>query len=134
MRVLITGGAGFIGSYLLERLVSQDVEVTILDNLSSGSKKNVNKSLNKGDTHFMHGDCAQTSDVEGALRDVDTVFHLSANPEVRLERNDPETCFQQNIYPFKKKPAPTPVAILGIRSDSTPRYSARVRRTVSQQL
>jgi len=98
MRALITGGAGFIGSHLLERLVSQDVEVTILDNLSSGSKKNIHPSLNKGNAHFMRGDCTQTSDVEEALKDVDTVFHLSANPEVRLELNDPKTCFQQNIY------------------------------------
>jgi UDP-glucose 4-epimerase len=97
MKALITGGAGFIGSHLLDRLISLHEEVIVLDNLSSGTKANMSHSTCET-LHFIQGDCTDKSDVKEAMKDVDILFHLAANAEVRLELNDPQTCFQQNIY------------------------------------
>jgi len=97
MKVLITGGAGFIGSHLLDRLISLHEEVIVLDNLSLGTKTNMSH-LKCETLHFIQGDCTDKSDVKEAMKDVDILFHLAANAEVRLELNDPQTCFQQNIY------------------------------------
>jgi UDP-glucose 4-epimerase len=98
MRALITGGLGFIGSHLLDRLVSFYDEVTVLDNLHSGLEGETPQSLRNRNMRFILGDCTNPSDVEEAVKDVDVVFHLAANSEVRLELNDPETCFRQNVY------------------------------------
>ncbi len=98
MKALITGGAGFIGSSLVDKLASQGNDAIVLDNLSAGSKENLSQSLNNGHVKLMLGDCTKSSDVKKALKDIDAVFHLAANPEVRLEQNDPEKCFKQNIY------------------------------------
>jgi UDP-glucose 4-epimerase len=97
-RALVTGGAGFIGSHLVEELVSRDVGVTLLDNLSAGVLPDTVASLvSGGKVRFIRGDCTSEEVVRASLRDIDTVFHFAANPEVRLEFNDPENCFRQNI-------------------------------------
>jgi UDP-glucose 4-epimerase len=98
VKTLITGGAGFIGSHLVERLVKLKNKVTILDNLTSGSKENILQSLGNENLHFLLGDCTNPQDLKKAMMDVEVIFHLAANPEVRLEFNDPETCFRQNVY------------------------------------
>jgi len=100
LRVLVTGGAGFIGSHLSEALSRMGHDLVIIDNLSSGSKQNISHLLvsKHKEVKAFIGDCTKTNDVKNALRDVDIVFHFAANPEVRLELNDPKTCFQQNIY------------------------------------
>jgi UDP-glucose 4-epimerase len=99
-KVLVTGGAGFIGSYLCEKLASLGSYVVIFDNLSSGKYENVEGVLKKYSDKIclLKGDCTRSNDVEKAVSDVDIVFHLAANPEVRLELNDTENCFKQNIY------------------------------------
>ena len=100
MRVLVTGGAGFIGSCLCEELVKRGCEVSILDNFSSGSRSNVQHLLDAGShrVRLFVGDCTKSDDLARALKGVDVVFHFAANPEVRLELSDPETCFRQNVY------------------------------------
>ena len=99
MRVLVTGGAGFIGGCLCEELVKHGYEVSILDNFSSGSRSNVQHLLDNhsGRVRLFVGDCRERDDVAGALEGVDVVFHFAANPEVRLDLSDPETCFRQNV-------------------------------------
>jgi UDP-glucose 4-epimerase len=98
-RILITGGAGFIGSRLLDTLSALNNQVIVLDNQSSSLREYTAQSLkNNKNVHFMLGDCTNPSDVKEAMEDVDAVFHLAANPEVRLERNNPQTCFKQNVY------------------------------------
>jgi UDP-glucose 4-epimerase len=96
MKVLITGGAGFIGSHLAEKLLKSGYQVRILDNLSSGSLENLSKIINK--IEFVRGDCTNPQDVVNSVKDIDVVFHLAANPEVRLELCDTETCFKENVY------------------------------------
>jgi len=99
MKALVTGGAGFIGSHLSERLLELSHEVTILDNFSSGSMKNIPKTLaSNACVKLITGDCKNPHDVLHALHDIDVVFHFAANPEVRLSLADPATCFQENVY------------------------------------
>lgn len=66
--------------------------------ITSGCKENLISLLSKVNIEFVLGDCTNPSNVKMALNEVDIVFHLAANPEVRLELSDPKTCFQQNIY------------------------------------
>jgi UDP-glucose 4-epimerase len=99
-RVLVVGGAGFIGSHLCGKLASLNSRLTILDNLSTGHNEHLAAILQKykGNMKFLKGDCTKPLDVRKAIRDVDVIIHLAANPEVRLELNDPKVCFRQNVY------------------------------------
>ena len=98
MRALVTGGAGFIGSHLVDRLVADGWEVTVLDNMSAGTRKNLAGHRNGKGFRTLEGDCTRAGDVDKALKRADVVFHLAANPEVRLQLSDPVACFRQNVY------------------------------------
>jgi UDP-glucose 4-epimerase len=95
--ILVTGGAGFIGSYLSERLVQNGDNVTVLDNLSSGNMRNLENVEGRQSFHFIKGDLLNMGDIEESLRGITKVYHLAANPEVRLGETDTKTHFQQNI-------------------------------------
>jgi UDP-glucose 4-epimerase len=99
-KILVTGGAGFIGSSLCKQLVNLGSSVVILDNFSSGKRRNIEDLLRTHATKacLLEMDCTKTTDVRKAVHDVNVVFHLAANPEVRLELNDPKNCFKQNVY------------------------------------
>ena len=75
---LVTGGAGFIGSHLARALLSQGRQVTVLDNLSVGSRLSVPEGA-----RFVHGDIRDASAVEDALTGVDAVLHLAAQVTIR---------------------------------------------------
>ena len=75
-RILVTGGSGFIGSHVLEKLVEKEYEVTILDNLFTGKKENLSKVLNQ--IKFIQGDIRKKEKVQIALKNVDIVVHLAA--------------------------------------------------------
>jgi len=96
-KVLVTGGAGFIGSHLVERLVEKGYYVVVLDNLSSGNLKNLEHLKNNKNFSFIKGDLLKVSDIEKALKDISKVYHLAANPEVRIGETDTKTHFEQNI-------------------------------------
>ena len=74
--VLLTGGAGFIGSHLLDRFVSANRRVTILDNLSSGSMENIQHWMDRKQVRYVYGDCTQASDVQDAIHNVDVILHI----------------------------------------------------------
>ena len=100
MKAVITGGAGFIGSRLSEALAMNGWEVTIYDNFSAGSKDNLaGLRQDSGVNHLklVVGDCLDPSSLRKTILDCDAVFHFAANPEVRMEMNSPEHCFQQNV-------------------------------------
>ncbi len=102
IRFLVTGGAGFIGSSVCDFLVSKGSHVVALDNFSSGSKENIAELLSgNGRFTLMKGDCKSLSDVKKAIQGVDSVLHLSANPEVRPDRTSPETCFNETLLATK---------------------------------
>jgi UDP-glucose 4-epimerase len=101
MRALVTGGAGFIGSSLCEALANDGWALTVLDNMSTGSKKNLDQIVHSArgtDLKIIVGDCTRLSIARDALRSCDTIFHFAANPEVRMDRANPVDCFQQNVY------------------------------------
>jgi UDP-glucose 4-epimerase len=96
-KVLVTGGAGFIGSHLVDRLMVDGKNVTVFDNLSNGSLKNLEQWLENERFKFIKGDLKKPKDAEKAVKDNELVFHLAANPEVRLGETDPCIHFQENL-------------------------------------
>lgn len=96
-RVLVTGGAGFIGSHLVDRLMMGGCEVKVIDNLSSGSLNNLKQWLNNRNFKFFRGDLRDPNKVEEALKEVELVFHFAANPEVRVSSIDPRVSYEQNV-------------------------------------
>jgi UDP-glucose 4-epimerase len=94
--ILVTGGAGFIGSHLVEGLL-QDNDVTVLDNFSSGRREFVAPHLNNSRFHLLEADLIDTSTLEKALTGVYMVFHLAANPDVKLGAENTRTHLEQNV-------------------------------------
>jgi UDP-glucose 4-epimerase len=96
MRVLITGGAGFIGSHLCDALTSRGDEVTILDNLSTGSQENI--SHLKGKIEVTQGDIRDKSLVDSLVTDSDLVLHMAAALGVDNILENPIESISTNFY------------------------------------
>lgn len=79
-KVLVTGGAGFIGSNLADELIRQGAKVSIIDDFSTGSRENLEEI--EGDFNFYHGDINDESLLKEALAGVEVVFHQAALPSV----------------------------------------------------
>jgi UDP-glucose 4-epimerase len=95
--VLVTGGAGFIGSHLTDKLMENKEHVQVFDNLGSGSQENVDRWLDDSEFEFLKGDLLNKQDTKRAVENCEVVFHLAANPEVRLSAVSPYVHFKQNI-------------------------------------
>jgi len=89
MKVVVTGGAGFIGSHLVDRLMVKGYEVIVLDNFSTGQVENVRHHLNNQKFNLVKGDVQSSREVNKAIKDVDIVFHLAAFVNVPLSIEDP---------------------------------------------
>ncbi len=85
--VLVTGGAGFIGSNLAEALIGEGAKVRVLDNFITGFRENLDEIA--GDFEFIEGDITDDATVESALADVEIVFHQAALPSVPRSVEDP---------------------------------------------
>ena len=96
-KVLVTGGAGFIGSHLVDRLMNMGYFVRVVDNLSSGSLDNVKSWLGNSRFEFFRGDLKDQAVAKKAVNGVDVVFHLAANSEVRVGEVDPGVHFRENL-------------------------------------
>jgi nucleoside-diphosphate-sugar epimerase len=94
-KVLITGGAGFIGSHLAHRLVALGANVTILDDLSTGSLNNLAEISN--DIRFIHGSITNPTVCIEASRDTSFIFHLAAFLSVPKSLETPRECHRINI-------------------------------------
>ena len=94
---LVTGGAGFIGSHLVDRLVSEGWSVRIVDNFSSGRMENIEHHRGNRKVEILRGDLKSPKEAEKAVRDVDVVFHYAANPEVRVSTTNPDIHFNENV-------------------------------------
>jgi len=81
-KAVVTGGAGFIGSHLVDALVERDWQVVILDDLSTGSKENIGRPLRKGKTELVTGSVTALSLLRRLFRGAEYVFHLAAVPGV----------------------------------------------------
>ncbi|MEM3672600.1 MAG: SDR family oxidoreductase [Candidatus Bathyarchaeia archaeon] len=95
MSVLVTGGAGFIGSYLVERLLKEDYNVVVLDDLSSGKTENLD--LKNRRLLFLKGDIRDKKLVKKALKGVKVVFHLAALVDVQFSVKNPLLVNQVNV-------------------------------------
>jgi UDP-glucose 4-epimerase len=93
--VLVTGGAGFIGSHLARRLLSEGLRVRVLDNFATGRKSNL---AGIDGLEIQDGDICSPSDVRRAVRDVDAVFHLAALPSVARSWKDPVSTLATNSH------------------------------------
>jgi len=95
--ILVTGGAGFIGSHLVDHLVSMRAKVKVVDNLSSGRIENLAQHRDSQNVEIVIGDLKDREICINVVKDVEVVFHFAANPEVRVSTIDPETHFRENI-------------------------------------
>jgi nucleoside-diphosphate-sugar epimerase len=96
-RALVTGGAGFIGSHLADRLISEGFEVNVLDDFSTGCLENIKDYLNCLRFRLIRGDVRRKGVVREALRDVDYVFHLAAIASVPLSMSKPKLVNEVNV-------------------------------------
>ena len=101
-RVLVTGGAGFIGSNLIESLLQSGNQVTCLDNFSTGKRENLKGFIGNPDFRLIEGDIRNISDCENAVQDAEVVFHEAALGSVPRSIKDPVTSTDVNIGGFVK--------------------------------
>jgi len=94
---IVTGGAGFIGSHLVEKLIEENKEVLVLDNFSTGRIENLNQIRERRNLKVERCDLTKDDLVE-KFKDAETVYHLAANPEVRLL--EPNVHFSNIIATF----------------------------------
>ena len=95
MNCLVTGGAGFIGSHLVEKLLDSGHSVRVLDNLTSGSLDNLTGSIDH--IEFVQGDLRNSADTHRAVQGIDTIFHLAAYISVADSMLNPAECFDVNV-------------------------------------
>ncbi len=99
-KILVTGGAGFIGSNLCEALLKKKNKVTCLDNFATGKKENLAHLLVNEDFTFIEGDIRNIEDCEKAVRDIDFVLHQAALGSVPRSIKDPITTNDVNVGGF----------------------------------
>src|SRR5579859_1272425 len=93
MKVLVTGGAGFIGSHLVERLVGEGHKVVVLDNEVTGRRENVPAAVG-----YLKGDVSRPDDLEPAFADgIDAVFHVAGQVSLIRAFTDPATDLRTNV-------------------------------------
>lgn len=94
MKILVTGGAGFIGGHLVEALVAQGHSVRVLDNFRSGRRSNL--AGVRGEVEVLRGDCADPTMARRAARGVEAVYHQAAIPSVARSVDDPALSHRAN--------------------------------------
>jgi len=94
--VLVTGGAGFIGSHLVNRLINENVNVVVLDNLFNGSLKNVEAHIEEDSFRFVNGDVCDFKNLKRVVADVECVVHLAAVTSVPFSVEQPTLTHKVN--------------------------------------
>ena len=100
MKYLVTGGAGFIGSHIVHKLLKQGESVCVLDNFSTGKRENIEdlaRQFNGDRFEVIEGDLRDAARVEEAIRGVEVIFHEAAFVSVPQSMEEPQTCFDVNI-------------------------------------
>jgi nucleoside-diphosphate-sugar epimerase len=100
MKYLVTGGAGFIGSHIVQTLFEQGNSVRVLDNFSTGKRENLEhlrRQFNGDRFEVLEGDLRDAAYVEEAVRGVEVIFHEGAFVSVPQSMEEPQTCFDVNI-------------------------------------
>jgi len=96
MKIIITGGAGFIGSHLADFLIDLDYEVIVIDNLSIGRKDNISHLLEHSKFKFVQADICEFKSIENIFEGVDWVFHLAALADIVPSIENPRDYYQSN--------------------------------------
>ena len=102
MHCLITGGAGFIGSHLAERLLEQGHTVTVLDDLSTGRQHNLAAVADHPNLRMKTGSIADPMALADAVHGTDVIYHMAAAVGVKLVAEDPVLTIQTNIHPTEE--------------------------------
>lgn len=100
VKILITGGAGFIGSNLCEHFLAKGYHVVCLDNLSTGHEHNISQHFDNPNFEFIKGDIRDLSTCKNAIRDCSFVLHQAALGSVPRSINDPITSNDVNVSGF----------------------------------
>ena len=96
MKIIITGGAGFIGKHLVELLIKKENDITIFDNFSNSKEESVMYLKNLG-AKIVKGDIRKIGDINNAIKDHDIVIHLAAKISVEESIKSPSETFQTNV-------------------------------------
>ena len=96
-RVLVTGGARFIGSHIVDELLNRGFETFVIDNFSSGKLDNLKHNLSNPMLHILRGDISQIHDNLKDLKDLDVVFHEATIASVTESVRNPENVFDSNV-------------------------------------
>ncbi len=99
--VMVTGGAGFIGSHLVDALLEKGVDVTIIDSFSAGSEENIHQFMFHKMAHVIKADLQNYDAIKQYFKDVDTVFHMAAVVGVKLATAHPLRVLNHNISGIK---------------------------------
>lgn len=97
MKALVTGGAGFIGSHVVDELVRRNHEVVVYDNFSSGFERHLGGAVGSGRATVVQGDILDCPGLTRAMEGVSTVFHLAANADVRGGMTNTRVDLDQNV-------------------------------------
>ncbi len=96
-RAVVTGGAGFIGSCLTEELLNRDCKVTVIDDFSAGTVENIRHLTKNSSLKVVREDLKNPRKLDEIVKEHDLIFHLAANPEVRVGQTAPRVHFEENV-------------------------------------
>ncbi|MEJ2271502.1 MAG: SDR family NAD(P)-dependent oxidoreductase, partial [Candidatus Bathyarchaeota archaeon] len=96
IKVVVTGGAGFIGSHLCKRLVDKGAKVNVIDNLSSGKLDNIKNLMDSG-LKFVQGDIRDPEKIEQVAKNSEIIFHLAAQSSVPFSMENPKEDCEINV-------------------------------------
>jgi len=96
-KIMVTGGAGFIGSSLVEELIVRGKKVVVLDNLSSGNLENISHLLENPNLTFVNDSMSDSDKIYKLLEGCQIVFHLAASPDVRIGQSNTRIDFENNV-------------------------------------
>jgi len=96
-KIIVTGGAGFIGSHLVDKLLEGGNEVTVIDNLSSGKMEFIEHHDQDPNFKLLKLDMLELEKLKIAIKGADMIYHLAANPDVRLGEQNTRVHLEQNI-------------------------------------
>jgi len=95
--VLVAGGAGFIGSHVVDRLVNSDYSVRVIDDLSTGNLSNIKNHIDSGRVDFVKGDIKDAQFVKNCMHNVSAVVHLAAITSVPFSVENPDLTYDTNV-------------------------------------